>query len=66
MPSKASLMTLMRPALNAKVAQPKITPIETPGKKPHQTMIAAIASRTDIRAAASWRAVLTSQRLTES
>ncbi|WP_179146598.1 hypothetical protein, partial [Escherichia coli] len=34
-PSKWNLMESTREALNAKVAQPMITPISTPGTKPH-------------------------------
>ncbi len=59
-------MTLMRPALKANVAQPKITPIDTPGKNPHQTMIRAIASKDRYSSRSSWRALDTSQRLAAS
>ena len=59
-------MALTRPALSAKVAQPMITPIDTPATKPHLTMMKAIASRDRYSSRASWRAVPTSQRLSES
>ena len=55
-------MALTRPALSAKVAQPKITPIATPGRKPQPTMIAAIASSDAYSRRASWRAPAISQR----
>ncbi len=59
-------MELMRPALSAKVAQPMITPIDTPGTKPHRTMMKAIASTDRYSSRASCRAVPISQRLSAS